>query len=84
MKVLIFTKEDGPETREAKEFGENLTKEGYEVEYLDADDEKTTSQAEVYDVYSYPTFIVVREDGSEVERWRGQIPIAGDLKNFLN
>lgn len=84
MIVKLFTKENGPEMREAKELGSKLELEGYSVEYLDADDEKTSSQMELYDVYSYPTFIIAREDGSEIEKWRGIIPIAGDIKNFLN
>ncbi len=84
MIVKVFTKENGPEMREAKEFGSKLETDGYSVEYLDIEEEKTSSQIELYDVYSFPTFIIVRDDGSEVERWRGVIPIAGDIKNFLN
>jgi hypothetical protein len=84
MKVYIFTKEDGPEMREAKEFGANLTTEGYDVEYYDCDEELSTPKIEIYDIYSYPTFVIAREDGSEIECWRGTVPIAGDFKNFLN
>jgi hypothetical protein len=84
MKTLIFTKEDGPEQREALEFGARLESENYQVRYIDADEESATSDIELYDVYSYPTFVVIRDDGSEVESWRGVTPIAGDIKNFLN
>jgi hypothetical protein len=84
MKVIIFTAEDGPETREAKDFGLNLTQEDYEVEYLDRDDENAINLINLYDVYSYPTFVVAREDGSQVECWRGKIPLASDIKIFLN
>lgn len=84
MKTMIFTRDDGPEQREAKDFGAELESEGYGVEYIDADDESAVSEIELYDIYSYPTFVVIRDDGTEVECWRGVTPIAGDIKNFLN
>lgn len=84
MKALIFTREDAPEMREAKEVGARLESLGYEVEYLDADNESTTSRQSLYDVYSYPSFLVIRDDGTEVNSWRGKNPLESDLKNALN
>lgn len=84
MKTLIFTKEDGPEQREALELGARLESEKYEVTYIDGDAESAIAEIELYDIYSYPTFLVIRDDGTEVECWRGVTPIAGDIKNFLN
>lgn len=83
MKVKIFTKDDYPETRQSKELGAKLEKEDFEIEYLDADDQHITDQIDLYDIYSYPTFIVVTDEGTEIQCWRGQIPLESDIKMFL-
>lgn len=84
MVLKIFTKDDGPETRAAKEIGPYFEERKHEVEYYDAEDEACTNQLELYDIYSYPSFVVTRDDGSEVECWRGKIPLKGDVLNFLD
>jgi hypothetical protein len=84
MLVKIFTQGDGPEMREALDFGKRLEEEDYIVEYYDESDEKVSPQLELYDIYSYPTFVVAREDGQVIECWRVQIPLASDIKMFLN
>lgn len=84
MILKIFTKDDYSESRDAKEFGSRLETEGYSVEYHDADDQHVAEMLELYDIYSYPTFLVVTEDGQEIECWRGLIPLVSDLKMFLN
>ena len=84
MKLLIFTKGESPETRAAKERGAELEQEKYRVEYLDAESEEATLKVEIYDLYSFPSFVAVGDDGSQIECWRGVVPIASDLKHFLN
>lgn len=83
MVLKIFTKEDGPESRNAKELGEKLQGEGYRVEFLDADNEESVQLVELYDLYSFPTFLVTKEDGTQIEIWRGQVPLESDVKMFL-
>lgn len=82
MIVKVFTQGDGPETRHALEMAERLAVD-YQVELHDVDDAETTSQLELYDIYSYPTFLVARDNGSQIEIWRGQTPLEGDIKMFL-
>lgn len=84
MKLLIFTQGDTPETRSAKELGSLLEAEKYQVEYIDSESADAEQKAEIYDLYSYPSFVAVRDDGSELECWRGAVPIASDVKYFLN
>ena len=83
MKVLLFTFEDAPEMRDAKDLGASLEQDGYTVDYLDADEAETHTLLELYDVYSYPSFVVVQDDGTFVERWRGVTPLVSDIKMFL-
>lgn len=84
MILKIFTKEEGPEMREAKELGARLEDLGYEIEYFDSDDANATGQIELYDIYAYPAFVVARDDGSPLQSWRGKKPLESDLKQFLN
>lgn len=84
MKLLVFTKEEGPETRAAKELGALLEGEHYQVEYLEAESAEAQQRAEIFDIYSYPSFVVVQDNGSQLERWRGTVPLISDLKHFLS
>jgi hypothetical protein len=83
MKVIVFTSSDGPEMRDAKDLGATLEQDGYNVEYFDPEDEETKSVQELYDIFSYPSFVVTQDDGTFIERWRGQTPLESDIKMFL-
>lgn len=84
MVLKVFTKEDAPEMREARELGKKFEERGFKVEYYDAEDEACTQQLEIYDLYSFPSFVVAGDDGMEVECWRGRVPLFDDIFNFLN
>lgn len=84
MILKIFTKDDGPQMRQAIELGQKLETEDYEVEYYDSEEMATTQLLELYDVYNFPTFVVTTEAGTPVETWRGQVALESDLKAFLN
>lgn len=84
MILKIFTKEDSPETRQAKELGPYFEERKREVEYFEADSQEAVQQIELYDIYSYPSFVVARDDGTEVECWRGTVPLKDDILNFLD
>jgi hypothetical protein len=84
MKLLVFTKDEGPESRAAKELAAGLEEDKYQVEYLEADSDESLQRAELYDIYSFPSFVVVSDDGSQIERWRGTQPLVSDLKHFLS
>ena len=83
MKILVFTSEEGPEMRAAQDLGASLEQDGYAVDYLDAEEEETHNLQELYDIYSYPSFVVVQDDGAFVERWQGVTPLVSDIKMFL-
>ena len=83
MKVLVFTSEDSEEMRNAKDLGASLEGAGYEVAYHDAEEADTAALQELYDIYSYPSFVVTQDDGTIIERWRGRVPLESDIKMFL-
>lgn len=84
MKVLVFTSEDSPEMREAKELAQNLADDGVEVEYYDPEMPEASGKQELYNIYSYPSFAVVSDDGQIIESWRGRTPLRDDIKIFLS
>lgn len=81
MKVLIFTKGDDPEMRNAQDLGKEIEDQRIEVEYLDTEDPDGSIKAELYDIYSTPSFVVTRDDGSIAQMWRGTIPPRSDLEH---
>lgn len=84
MILKIFTKGDGPDTRSAKELGEKFEEREFVVEYYESEDEASTNQLEIYDLYSFPSFVVTRNDGAEIECWRGRTPLFSDVLGFLD
>jgi len=84
MKLIVITNGDGPDTRAALEMAENLTSEGFEVETLDWETDEAASLAKLHDVYSPPAYIVVRDDGSQIELWQGDNePLASEIKHLM-
>jgi len=84
MKILIFTKEDAPEMRGALDRGKELEEAGQTVEYYDTDDVEGISKAQLYDVYTTPSFVVARDDGSMIQVWRGKIPAKSEIEQVLD
>lgn len=81
MKVLVFTKGDGPEMRQALERGKELEEGRIEVEYYDTEEPDGVSKAQLYDIYSTPSFLVTRDDGALTRMWRGMVPPRSDLEH---
>lgn len=84
MKLLVITNGDGPETRAAWELADNIVADGYDVEKIDWESDEAASLARLHDVYSIPAYIIVRDDGAQVEMWQGtQEPIASEIKHLM-
>ncbi len=84
MILKVFTKEDSREMREAINLAKKFEERHFQVQYLDADDPATVQQVELYDIYSFPSFVVASEDGREIECWRGKVPLFDDVFNFIS
>lgn len=83
MKILIFTKEDGPEMREALDLGHELESRGALVEFIEAESPEGSEKVSLYDIYSTPSFVVTQDDGSIVNIWRGYIPPLSEIEHEL-
>lgn len=84
MKLLVITSGDGPETRAALETADVLVEEGFDVERIDWETDEAASLAAIHDIYSNPAFIIVRDDGSQVDMWQGeQMPLISEIKHLM-
>ena len=84
MKLIVLTNEEGPETRAAWDLADNVSSEGYEVEKLDWESDEAASLSSLHDIYSTPAFLLVRDDGSQLDMWQGEhVPLAADIKHLM-
>lgn len=83
MVLKIFTRGDGPESRDAVELGRRVNDEGYDVEYFDLDDQATQSLTDLYDIHSAPAAMVTTEDGKLIEIWQGEMTTESEIKNLM-
>lgn len=84
MRLIVITKEDGPETRSAKELADQLIEEGFNVEIVDWGSESAETLSQIHDIYSTPAFLVVTDDGKQVELWQGERqPLVSEIKHLM-
>jgi CRISPR/Cas system-associated endonuclease Cas1 len=75
---ILYTK-DSPHEREAQRYCEELQKRQVEARLVEADGQEGAALTELYDVLGRPAVILVRSDGSLVERWQLEWPLLGDV-----
>lgn len=83
MILRVFTKGDGPESRDALELAERVKEGGYDVEYYDLEETESDSLRELYDLYADPSFVIVQNDGKIIEIWKGETPTESALNNYM-
>lgn len=75
---LLYTK-DSPMERESKQFSERLATFQVDSKLVEADSPEGISLTENYDLTSRPALALVSSDGSLIDRWQGQLPLAEDV-----
>lgn len=63
----------------AENFAKSLDDLKVNNELVDADSRDGAALAELYDLLSRPAVILLRDDGSVVERWQHSLPLATDV-----
>lgn len=82
MEIKIFTKPDCPKCPAAKELGEVLLKEGYNVIFYDISTIDGLAEAQFYGVMATPTIVIVKNN-QEIKSWRGESPSFEEIKKYL-
>jgi glutaredoxin len=82
MQIKIFWQPECPKCPEAKELGEVLKKEGYEVQLFNIREVEGMAESVYYDVLSTPSVVVV-EDGERKASWLGEVPAVESIKDLI-
>jgi hypothetical protein len=81
-KVKIFWQPECPKCPKAKELGESLKNEGFEVELFNTKEIDGLAESVYHDVLSTPSVVVV-DDSKEAGAWRGEVPDMKAIKDLL-
>lgn len=65
--------------RPARDLARELERRQVKAELVEADSPQGSQLAELHDLLSRPAVVLVRDDGSAVERWEHQLPMASDV-----
>jgi len=85
MKVVIFYKPQSEHARLVEEFMHDFSKQypDTSITLIDAESKEGSTQADIYDIVSYPTVLALDSDGATLQRWdNGQLPLKGDVAYY--
>lgn len=82
MKVKIFTQNNCPNCPKAKELGEELLKQGLNVEFYDIKTTEGLTESLMHNILSTPS-IVILKDGKVVEEFLTKTPKIEEVKKWL-
>ncbi|GDX62981.1 hypothetical protein LBMAG34_5150 [Candidatus Saccharibacteria bacterium] len=76
MKALLFLSEKSTNSRRSSvdDLIKNLKINNIQLEKVDIDSARGAERAESYDVVSFPSLALIREDGAVVNIWQGELP----------
>lgn len=76
---LLYTK-NSPEERQVQDLAQQLQKSQVETKLVESDSAEGISISDLYDLTARPAVVLVRGDGSPIERWQdGHLPLATDI-----
>ena len=81
-KIKIFWQPECPKCPKAKELGEMLRSEGYDVELFNTKEMDGLAESVYYDVLSTPSVVVIDEKGTKAS-WMGEVPAANAIKDLV-
>ena len=83
MKVLILFPAGSPDERQAEQFAKRLEELRTPAELIESDSREGIAARASYDLTAAVAVVVTRDDGTMVERWQGDWPLAEDISyNF--
>ncbi|MEM7821491.1 MAG: thioredoxin family protein [Candidatus Aenigmatarchaeota archaeon] len=82
MIVKIFWQPNCPYCPKAKKLGEDLKKDGINVEFYNVKEVDGLAEASFFNVLSTPSVIIVNGN-KEIASWRGNTPKKEEIKNFF-
>jgi hypothetical protein len=84
MIAYIFYTKDTPADRDIQRFTEELERLQVQTKMIEADSREGIELGELYDVMQRPSVVLVRDDGSTVERWQGDLPPVSEVSSLAH
>ena len=86
MKVVVLYRPKSEHARRVEEFARDLEKVGADkIELVNVDTRDGISTASLYDVMSYPTVLVLQNDGQLIKDWGGTtMPLVNDVSFYTH
>ena len=87
MKVLILYRPKSEQTRSVESFIHDFKyrHETGRLEVVDADSREGIATATLYDIMSYPAILALRDDGSVLKSWEGEmLPLMDEVAYYTS
>jgi len=87
MKAVMVLKDQTDKTRRAEEYMTDFNRvTRRDIEVLDPETRDGEAFARLYDITSYPTLVVIANDGQLQAMWRGleELPLFDEVEGYLN
>ena len=87
MKVLILYRPKSEQTTSVESFIHDFKyrHEANRLEILDADSREGIAMATLYDIMSYPAILALRDDGSVLKSWEGEmLPLMDEVAYYTS
>ncbi len=81
--IKLFVKNNCHRCPQAKKLGSDLKSEGYNVVEYNVETAEGLAEASFYSVQATPTFILEDDRENELADFRGQVPVAGEIKEIM-
>jgi hypothetical protein len=83
MRTVVFYRSMSEHGRAVEDFMREYTRRtNRELETMDPDTREGDMMGKTYDVVEYPTILALREDGTELARWRGPLPTIDEVSSY--
>ena len=83
MSLILVYRKDSENARAAEEFLRDYHDQtGRDIEVRSPDDASGQQFIELYDIVSYPTLIALGPDGTEIAKWRDNLPTIDEVSIY--
>ncbi len=83
MKLLVFNRQKAGIDNEYDDFIKGLSKLSAPYEQINPDSRDGSDRAEIYEVVSYPTIMLVDDDGRPLAIWRDSLPTVDQINTYI-
>lgn len=85
MKIYLFYRPDTESEIAADNFLKILTEhQQTQIKLIDVQTREGSNMCQIYSVMSYPSVLVLTNDGRQIKFWHGEVPYSQDLAPYFS